>query len=95
MRPRPGRIFARGTAAVQKALRRRAAQASAIPPAPLAAHYARRDKPDSLPVVTDWSVIDPERTMNEVLDLNSQPGPLQKLLPGNAVRVFALSAASA
>jgi predicted TIM-barrel fold metal-dependent hydrolase len=35
-------------------------------------------------------VIDPERAMSEVLDLNFRPEPLRKIVRDNAMRIFNL-----
>jgi predicted TIM-barrel fold metal-dependent hydrolase len=39
---------------------------------------------------TDFAVIDPERAMREIEDLNLRPGPKRKFLRDNAIRVYKL-----
>jgi predicted TIM-barrel fold metal-dependent hydrolase len=55
-----------------------------------AVHYANTYGQDKFLFGTDWSVIDPERAMSEVLDLNFRPEPLRKIVRDNAMRIFNL-----
>ncbi len=51
-------------------------------------HYANTYGQDKFLFGTDWWVIDPERAMDEIHDLNFRPEPLRKILRDNALRVF-------
>jgi predicted TIM-barrel fold metal-dependent hydrolase len=51
-------------------------------------HYANTYGQDKFLFGTDWPVIDPERAMREVDELNFRPGPKQKILRDNALRIF-------
>ena len=44
---------------------------------------------------TDWPVIDPERAVSEIAALNLRPQTMQKLMRGNALRVFRLPESAA
>jgi uncharacterized protein len=54
-------------------------------------HYMNSWGQDKVLFGTDWPVIDPERSIGEVLDLKLRPEALAKLLRGNALRLFDLS----
>ena len=58
-------------------------------------HYANTYGQDKFLFGTDWSVIDPERAMNEMMDLDFRPEPLKKILRNNAIRLFNLPDAPA
>ncbi|WP_372621914.1 amidohydrolase family protein [Falsiroseomonas sp.] len=60
-----------------------------------AVHYANTYGQDKFLFGTDWSVIDPERAMNEMMELNFRPEPLKKILRNNAIRIFNLPDAPA
>jgi predicted TIM-barrel fold metal-dependent hydrolase len=62
---------------------------------PQAVHYANTYGQDKFLFGTDWSVIDPERAMNEMMDLDFRPEPLKKILRNNAIRLFNLPDAPA
>jgi predicted TIM-barrel fold metal-dependent hydrolase len=53
-----------------------------------AVHFANTFGQDKFLFGTDWWVIDPERAMGEVHDLNMRQVPLRKLLRDNALTVF-------
>lgn len=55
-----------------------------------AVHYANTYGQDKFLFGTDWPVIDPERAMADVMDLDFRPLPLRKILRDNARRVFGL-----
>lgn len=54
-------------------------------------HYANTYGQDKFMFGTDWPVIDPERAMREFDEHKFRPGPRQKILRDNAVRVFKLA----
>jgi predicted TIM-barrel fold metal-dependent hydrolase len=56
-------------------------------------HYANTYGQDKFLFGTDWPVVDPEVAMTQVAEHNFRPGPLQKILRGNALRVFKLPGA--
>jgi hypothetical protein len=51
-------------------------------------HYANTYGQDKFLFGTDWPVIDPERAMREVDELSFRPGPKEKILRENALRIF-------
>ncbi len=53
-----------------------------------AVHFANTFGQDKFLFGTDWWVIDPERAMNEVHELNLRPAAQRKLLRDNALKVF-------
>lgn len=53
-------------------------------------HYCNSWGQDKVLFGTDWPVIDPERAMRDVAELELRPEPLRKLLRGNAEKVFGL-----
>jgi hypothetical protein len=53
-------------------------------------HYANTYGQDKFMFGTDWTVVDPVRGVNDVMELNFRPGPLQKIMRDNAWRVFKL-----
>ena len=53
-------------------------------------HYMNTYGQDKVVFGTDWPVIDPERGMREVGDLDLRPGPKRKILRDNAIKVFGL-----
>jgi predicted TIM-barrel fold metal-dependent hydrolase len=55
---------------------------------PAAVHYANTFGQDKFMFGTDWWVIDPERAVEEVHDLNFRPDSLRKIMRDNAIRVF-------
>jgi uncharacterized protein len=57
-----------------------------------AVHYANTFGQDKFMFGTDWWVIDPERAVAEIAELNFRPGPLRKIMRDNALRVFNLAA---
>ena len=57
---------------------------------PQAVHYANTYGQDKFLFGTDWSVIDPERAMKEMHDLDFRPESLKKILRNNAIRIFNL-----
>ena len=57
-----------------------------------AVHYANTFGQDKFMFGTDWWVIDPERAVEEIADLNFRPAPLQKIMRDNALRVFNIKA---
>lgn len=58
-------------------------------------HYANTYGQDKFMFGTDWPVIDPERAMREFDEHKFRPGPRQKILRDNAVRVFKLASGRA
>ena len=56
--------------------------------APAAVHYANTFGQDKFMFGTDWWVIDPERAVDEVAELNFRPASLRKIMRDNALRVF-------
>jgi uncharacterized protein len=60
-------------------------------PAPFV-HYLNTFGQDKVVFGTDFPVIDPERAMREIGDLNLRPVPRQKLLRDNALRLYGLAA---
>jgi predicted TIM-barrel fold metal-dependent hydrolase len=55
-----------------------------------AVHYANTYGQDKFLFGTDWTVVDPERAMDDMATLEFRPGPLRKILRDNALRVFNL-----
>jgi predicted TIM-barrel fold metal-dependent hydrolase len=55
-----------------------------------ATHFANTFGQDKFLFGTDWWVIDPERAMEEVHDLNFRPESKRKILRDNAMRIFNL-----
>ena len=53
-----------------------------------AVHYANTFGQDKFMFGTDWWVIDPERAVEEVRDLNFREASLRKIMRDNALRVF-------
>jgi predicted TIM-barrel fold metal-dependent hydrolase len=53
-------------------------------------HYLNTYGQDKVLFGTDWPVIDPERAIKEIADLNLRDEPMQKLMRDNALRVFKL-----
>jgi uncharacterized protein len=53
-----------------------------------AVHFANTFGQDKFMFGTDWWVIDPERAVEEIHDLNFREGPLRKIMRDNALRVF-------
>ena len=53
-----------------------------------AVHYANTFGQDKFMFGTDWWVIDPERAVDEVHDLNFREESLRKIMRDNALRVF-------
>src|SRR5436189_1145916 len=53
-----------------------------------AVHYANTFGQDKFMFGTDWWVIDPERAVDEVAELNFRPNSLRKIMRDNALRVF-------
>ena len=58
-------------------------------PAPFV-HYLNSYGRDKVMFGTDWPVIDPERAVAEVNELELRPESRQRLLRDNALRVFGL-----
>lgn len=58
-------------------------------------HFANSWGQDKVLFGTDWPVIDPERAVAEIEDLDLRAEAKEKLLRGNALRVFRIPAASA
>lgn len=58
---------------------------------PQAVHYANTYGQSKFLFGTDWSVIDPERAMKEMMDLNFRPEPLKRILRNNAIEIFKLA----
>src|SRR3954462_14303860 len=56
-----------------------------------AVHYANTFGQDKFMFGTDWWVIDPERAVDEVAELNFRPNSLRKIMRDNAMRVFSLT----
>lgn len=54
-------------------------------------HYINTYGQDKFLFGTDWWVIDPERAMNDIAELNFRPVPQRKMLRDNALRVFGLA----
>ncbi len=59
---------------------------------PQAVHYANTYGQDKFLFGTDWTVVDPERAMEDMMNLNMRPGPLRKVLRDNALKLFKLPA---
>jgi predicted TIM-barrel fold metal-dependent hydrolase len=55
---------------------------------PGAVHYANTFGQDKFMFGTDWWVIDPERAVNEIAELDFRPASLRKIMRDNALRVF-------
>ena len=55
-------------------------------------HYLNSYGRDKVMFGTDWPVIDPERAVAEVNELELRPESRQRLLRDNALRVFRLPA---
>lgn len=53
-------------------------------------HYLNTYGQDKVLFGTDWPVIDPERAMNDVANLDLRPDPKRKVLRDNALRIFKL-----
>ena len=53
-------------------------------------HYLNTYGQDKVLFGTDWPVIDPERAVKEIADLNLREEPMKKLMRDNAIRVFKL-----
>ena len=53
-------------------------------------HYANTYGQEKFLFGTDWPVIDPVRAVREVNTLNFRPGPLNKIMRDNAIRIFKL-----
>jgi predicted TIM-barrel fold metal-dependent hydrolase len=53
-------------------------------------HYSKTYGQDKFLFGTDWPVIDPERAVREIGELGYKPGPYQKMMRDNALRVFRL-----
>lgn len=53
-------------------------------------HYANTYGQDKFLFGTDWGVIDPQRAMREVEDLDFRPAARAKILRNNAIRLFNL-----
>jgi predicted TIM-barrel fold metal-dependent hydrolase len=51
-------------------------------------HYANTYGQDKFLFGTDWPVIDPERAVREVEELGFRPGPKEKIMRENALRIF-------
>jgi predicted TIM-barrel fold metal-dependent hydrolase len=56
-----------------------------------AVHYANTFGQDKFMFGTDWWVIDPERAVDEIAELNFRPNSLRKIMRDNAMRVFNLT----
>jgi uncharacterized protein len=56
-----------------------------------AVHYANTFGQDKFMFGTDWWVIDPERAVAEIAELEFRPAPLRKIMRDNAMRVFNLT----
>ena len=54
-------------------------------------HYANTYGQGKFLFGTDWPVIDPIRAVQEVNMLNFRPGPFQKIMRENAIRIFKLN----
>ena len=57
---------------------------------PQAVHYANTYGQDKFLFGTDFAVIDPERAMSDMMNLDFRPEPLRKVLRDNALRIFNL-----
>jgi predicted TIM-barrel fold metal-dependent hydrolase len=57
-----------------------------------AVHYANTFGQDKFMFGTDWWVIDPERAVDEIAELNFRPISLRKIMRDNALRVFNIKA---
>jgi predicted TIM-barrel fold metal-dependent hydrolase len=55
---------------------------------PAAVHYANTFGQDKFMFGTDWWVIDPERAVSEIAELDFRPASLRKIMRDNALRVF-------
>ena len=55
-----------------------------------AVHYANTYGQDKFLFGTDFGVVDPERAMADIVNLDFRPEPLRKVLRDNAVKVFKL-----
>ena len=55
-----------------------------------AVHYANTYGQNKFLFGTDWSVVDPERAMKDMHELNFRPEPLKKILRNNAIDLFKL-----
>ncbi len=55
-----------------------------------AVHYANTYGQNKFLFGTDWAVIDPERAMDDILNLDFRPEPLRKIMRDNAIRIFKL-----
>ena len=55
-------------------------------------HYANTFGREKVLFGTDWPVIDPERAVREIDDLNLRPEAKQLMMRDNALRVFKLPA---
>lgn len=56
-------------------------------------HYMNSYGQDKVLFGTDWPVIDPERAVREIADLNLRPASHQKVMRDNALRLFNLKQA--
>ena len=57
---------------------------------PAVVHYANTYGQDKFLFGTDWKVIDPERAMDDIMNLDFRPAPLRKILRDNALNLFKL-----
>ncbi|WP_431282828.1 amidohydrolase family protein [Humitalea sp. 24SJ18S-53] len=57
---------------------------------PQAVHYANTYGQDKFLFGTDWTVVDPERAMDDMMALDFRPDPLRKVLRDNALKLFKL-----
>ena len=57
---------------------------------PTVVHYLNTYGQDKVLFGTDWPVIDPERAMDDIADLDLRPGSMRKVLRDNALRIFRL-----
>ena len=55
---------------------------------PTVVHFMNTYGQDKVLFGTDWPVIDPERAMDDVADLDLRPGPQRKVLRDNALGLF-------
>lgn len=55
-----------------------------------AVHYANTYGQNKFLFGTDWAVVDPERAMKDMHELNFRAGPLKKILRNNAIDLFKL-----
>jgi hypothetical protein len=53
-------------------------------------HFINTGGQDKMLFGTDWPVIDPERATQEIEELGLRPAAKQRLLRGNALRIFRL-----